>query len=344
MSAATANCAPPSKETPTMTDDTPKNIVETTLEEMRPICDFKYISRPTAKDPQQPFIIAAPEDMRLHDLTRQHREVVEALKPIQRTGKATMADLPSLIEWTNRFKGPDTVLFGQLQPKPQLLAIIDYHGEGGPIVEPVNGDPTANYGRHTALYTFPVSEEWKRWTAISGQPLTKDQFGEFIEENAKDLLDPTPALLGNRAENAEVWEQRMIEVAQQLQGRFGQYSTLVQLSRSFAVHETGHLNITTNRDTGETQVQFLDEHRDPDGQPLRLPNVFMIAVPVFEEGALYRLAVRFRYRKAGSEVKFFATLYNPDAALRDAAREALAWAHEQTAVPLLMGTPEIGAR
>ena len=327
-----------------MTQEPAKNFAETIIEETRPVCDFRYVSFPTNDDPQQPTIIAAPSDMRLHDLTEQHRKAIEVLKPMQRIGKAVVSDLPSLIEWTNRFKGDDTVLFAQIQPKPQLLSIIDYHGAGAPTIDPAAGDPTASYGRHTALYTFPVSEEWKRWTAISGQALTKDQFGEFIEENANDLLDPTPALLANRADGAEAWEQRMVEVAQKLQGRFGQYATLVQLSRSFAVHEVGHLQVTTNRDTGETQVQFLDEHRDPDGQPLRLPNLFMIAIPVFEEGALYRLAVRFRYRKAGSEVKFFATLYNPDAALRDAAREALAWAHEQTAVPLLMGTPEIGAR
>lgn len=133
----------------------------------------------------------------------------------------------------------------------------------------------------------------------------------------------------------------MIEVAGQLQGRFGQYQALVQLSRSFQVYETGHLNVTTNRDTGEAQVQFLTEHKDPDGQPLRLPNLFMIAIPVFEEGALYRLAVRFRYRKAGDSVKFFITLHNPELALRDAAREAIDQATAETDLPMMMGKPEI---
>lgn len=327
-----------------MTQDTPKNIAETIIEEMRPVCEFAFVSMPTADDPEKPVIIAAPSDMKLHDLTEQHRQVVEALKPLQRTGKAVMAELPSLIAWTNRFKGSATVLFGQVQPKPQLVSIIDYHAEGAPSVDPVMGDPTASYGRHTALYTFPVSEEWKRWNKISGDALTKDQFGEFIEENAKDMLDPTPKLLNGTTEGAESWEVNMIEVAQQLKGRFGQYSSLLQLSRSFQVHEVGHLNVTTNRDTGETHVQFLDEHRDPDGQPLRLPNLFMIAIPVFEEGPLYRLAVRFRYRKAGADLKFFATLHNPDLALRDAAREALFEAEQTTGVPLMMGVPEIGAR
>ncbi|WP_246053473.1 DUF2303 family protein [Paracoccus hibiscisoli] len=327
-----------------MSQEPCKNVAETILEHLGDFGTVQTVSTPSSDDAEVPFIVAAPKGMVLHDLTQKHQAILEQFKPLQRTGKAVLSDLPSLIEWTNRFKGDDTVLFGQLQPRPQLVSIIDYHGEGAPDLKQGQGDPSANYGRHTALYQFPVSDEWKRWTGISGKALTKDEFGEFIEENAKDLLDPTPKLLSGNIDGAEPWEQRMIEVAAQLQGRFGQYSTLVQLSRSFAVHETGHLNVTTNRDTGETQVQFLDEHRTPDGQPLRLPNLFMIAIPVFEEGALYRLAVRFRYRKAGQDVRFFATLYNPDAALRDAAREALDEAAQHTGVPLMMGIPEIGNR
>lgn len=324
--------------------EAPKNIAETIIDEMRRFGEVQVISSPSIDEPEALSIVAAPEGIRLHDLTKQVRDAAQALKPIQRTGQATLDDLQSLIDWTNRFKGAETVLFGQLQPTPRLVSVIDYHGEGAMKVSPEAGDPTANYGRHTALYTFPVSEEWKRWNAISGKPLSKDEFGEFIEENAKDFLDPTPALLGTGAGDPAAWEQRMIEVAAKIQGRFGQYSALAALSREFQVHESGHMKVTTNRDTGETQVQFLDEHQGPDGQPLRLPNLFMVAIPVFEEGALYRLAVRFRYRKAGQDVKFFATLYNPDAALRDAAREALDTAREQTGVPLMMGKPEIGAR
>lgn len=327
-----------------MTDETPKNIAETIIEEMKRHGEYEIVSRPDAAAPQAPLIISAPAGIVLHDLTRTYRDSLQQLKPIQRTGQAKLDDLSSLIDWTIRFKGPETVLFGQIIPAPKLVSVIDYHGAGEMTIAPDVGDPNANYGRHTALYTFPVSEEWKRWNGISGKALGKDEFGIFIEDNFKDFLDPTPALLGTGTGAPEPWEQRMIEIAAKLQGRFGQYSALNMLSREFKAHEVGHLQVTTNRDTGEAQVQFLTEHRDPDGQPLRLPNLFMIAIPVFDEGALYRLAVRFQYRKAGSDVKFIVTLHNPDIAMRDAAREAMATAQEQTGVPLMMGTPEIGAR
>lgn len=325
--------------------ETPKNIAETIIDEMRSHGELDIASMPTQENPLAPYIVSTPRDKVLHDLTDKIRASQQTLKPQQRTGKAQLADLDSLIGWTNRFKGPDTVIFGQIHPSPRLVTVIDYHGQGAPINSATDADPLANYGRHRAVYDFPVSEEWKRWTAIDGMSLDKDVFGEFIEAQASDFLDPTPALIGSTVNDSDIepWERRMIEVAAKIQGRFGQYSAINLLSRELKIHEVGHIEVKTNRDTGEAQVQFLTEHRSPDGTPLTLPNLFMIAIPVFEEGALYRLAVRFRYRKAGSDVKFIVSIYNPDAALRDAAREAMATAKDATGVPLMMGTPEIGA-
>lgn len=326
-----------------MTTETAKNIAETLLAELPRLGQVQTICRPMAEALEAPFIIAVPDGLHVEDLTAKHRAVLEALKPLQRTGKAVLTDLDSLIAWTNRFKGDDTALFGQIQPEPKLISVIDYHGAGAPVISPETGDPAANYGRHRAVYNFPVSEAWKRWLAIDGKALDKDVFGEFIEAQASDFLDPTPALLGKPGDQIEDWEQRMIDIAAKIQGRFGQYAAINLLSRELKIHEVGHIEVKTNRDTGEAQVQFLTEHRSPDGTPLTLPNLFMIAIPVFEEGALYRLAVRFRYRKAGQDVKFIASIYNPDAALRDAAREAMDHAQAQTDVPLMMGRPEIGA-
>jgi len=323
--------------------DTPKNIAETLLEEMPRLAEIQEISRPSAENPQSPFLVAVPDGLTVKDLTETHRAAAQALQPHQRTGKAVLADLQSLIAWTNRFKGDETVLFGQIHPEPKLTSVIDYHAEGSQVIDPIHGDPKAHYGRHRATYAFPVSDQWKRWAAIDGKSLDKDVFGEFIEANAEDFLDPTPALLGQPGEQVADWEQRMIDTAAKIQGRFGQYAAINLLSRELKIHEVGHIEVKTNRDTGEAQVQFLTEHRSPDGTPLTLPNLFMIAIPVFEEGALYRLAVRFRYRKAGSDVKFIVSIYNPDAALRDAAREAMSQAQQETDVPLLMGIPEIGA-
>lgn len=318
-----------------------KNIAESIIETMKDLGNIQIISEPeSGQELVQPTLVAVPQGLTVKDVTEHHIAALTRLKPLRRTGTAKLADLDSFIAWTNRFKGVASMIFAQIAPAPKLTAVIDYHGEGGPTMTPNTRDLLANACAHRATYDFPLSQEWKLWNAIHDKPLGKDEFGEFIEANAKDLLDPTPYLLGQGKGEPETWESRMADIAAKVQGRFGQYAVLVQLSRSFQVYETGHLQVTTNRDTGESQVQFLNEHREMDGAPLRIPNLFMIAIPVFEEGALYRIPVRFRYRKSGDSVKFIVSLYNADVAMRDAAREAIETARAATELPVLMGAPE----
>ena len=324
-------------------DEPQKNIVETVLDRVAGISTPQTMltTASEAQDTPELGIIALHQDMRPHDLTPQIDAIATKLQPWRRTGTAKMLDLASLIAWANRNKGDTSALFANTSKEPSLTCIADYLGAGAPVIDHFTRDPAASHCKHRATYTFPLSDEWKIWSSVSGKALTKAEFGEFIENNAKDLLDPTPALLGSAHGEREPWEDRMIGVAAQLQGRFGQYATLVKMAREFQVNELSNITTTLNRDTGESSVQFLNEHQQPDGQAMTIPNLFMIAIPAFDRGAAYRLAVRFRYRKAGQEVRFIMSLYNPDVALDDALEEALDQARAETDLPLFRGIPEV---
>ncbi|WP_150119996.1 DUF2303 family protein, partial [Sulfitobacter sp. HI0021] len=203
------------------------------------------------------------------------------------------------------------------------------------------GDPTASHCAHRAIYDFPLSKEWKTWTSISGEALEKDEMGEFIEANAKDVMDPTPALIAlDDKAKVEPWESRLIQTARQIDGRFGQLMQLLQMSRQFQVYETSNLTVTSNRDTGETSIQFLDEHKGKDGQPIKIPNLIIIAIPVFEGGAPYRMPVRFRYRKIGGAIRFIMSPLNPQRAFDNAFQVAVDQAKDQTDLPVFMGKSE----
>ncbi|WP_065332297.1 DUF2303 family protein [Tritonibacter mobilis] len=112
------------------------------------------------------------------------------------------------------------------------------------------------------------------------------------------------------------------------------------MSRKFQVFETSDLKVVTNRDTGEAEVKFLNEHKDENGEKLNLPNLIIIAIPVFQGGAPYRMAVRFRYRKFGASVKFILSIYNPEKVFEAAFKEAVDQATEETELPIFMGSPE----
>lgn len=290
-----------------------------------------------------PYAIAIPEKRRVEDLTPLHRAATEFLKPARRKGTARLADLASLIAWANRFKGDTSVLFAKPDMvAPTLTCIADYHAEGPVDVTTVTGDASARHCHHRAVYNFPLSEEWKAWMKVSDSPLEKDDLGEFIEAQAKDIMDPTPAVLtGNISDKNQPWENRLIETAMKIEGRYGQLAQLPAMSKQFQVYEASNLKVTTNRDTGEQEVQFLSEHKTPDGKPLNIPNLIIIAIPVFMGGAPYRMPVRFRYRKMGGQVKFILSIYNPEKAFEAAFNEAVAEAAVATELPTFMGSPEV---
>ncbi len=324
-----------------MTDPIRKNVAETTRE------IYDQIGLPTALENtgnplKDAALITVPEKRRVQDITAELRKAAEYLKPAQRKGTAQMGDLQSVIHWSNRFKGDTSALYANNdRAAPSLTCIADYHGEGP--AEPTNekGDPAARHCHHRAVYPFPLSDEWKAWNAVSGQSLDKDEMGEFIEANAKDVLDPTPAIIAmEKSDENQDFENRLIETARQIEGKFGQLHSLLAMSRQFQVYETSNLEVSSNRDTGEQSIQFLNEHRDKDGAPLKIPNLIIIAIPVFTGGAAYRMPVRFRYRKSGGSIKFILSIYNPEKAFDAAFDEALEAAKEATELPLFIGKPE----
>ncbi|MGK7653188.1 DUF2303 family protein [Roseovarius sp. B08] len=325
------------------TDDTTReNIAQTMRDTMQNLMPHEPIEEPNGNPFTTPHQVETAKDRQIHDLTEQRRNAAQFFKPARRKGTAHMSDLDSFIAWANRFKGDTSAMFAKPDMEsPALTCIADYHGEGPAEILDPEGDSTARHLHHRAIYNFPLSDEWKAWMQVSGKPLGKDELGEFIEEQAKDIQDPTPAILKGKPDaKAEAWENRMIETAMKIEGKFGQLRQLLDLTKNFQVFETSNLKASTNRDTGESEIQFLNEHRTPDGKPLKLPNLIIIAIPVFRNGALFRMPVRFRYRKSGSTVGFILTIYNPHKAFDLAFDEALDTAKEQTELPLFKGSPE----
>lgn len=322
--------------------DVIQNTAETMRKVMEEIGNHASVTLPKTLDLTKPTIISSPKHRDTKNLTGEIRAAAEYLKPSRRKGTAQLEDLQSLIDWANRFKGETSALFARADmTAPKLTCIADYHAGGAIDPVSVTGDATARHCHHKAIYSFPLSDEWKAWMKISGEALAKDEMGEFIEIHATEVMDPTPAIIsGSASDKNQGWENRLIETADKIEGRFGQLHQLLQMSRQFQVFETSDLKVSTNRDTGESQINFMNEHKDAEGAPLQIPNLIIIAIPVFRGGVPYRMAVRFRYRKSGSTVKFIMTVFNPEKYFEAAYREAVEQAQEGTELPLFYGSPE----
>lgn len=248
-------------------------------------------------------------------------------KPARRRGTAELTSLDSMITHVNRFKDDNSVLFAcDDRTKPSIKAVLNYHCAGAIDA----ADP--RFGDHVSMFRFPLSDEWKAWAATDGKPLGMAEFAAFLEDRIIDVLDLIP---GEDSLSEEL--QRFINT---VGGTIASPSKLIELSVGLKVNEASVVKEAINLASGEAQVQFVSEHRDDQGQPLKVPGLFMIGIPVFAQGPIYRIAARLRYRKTPAGLVFFYQLWRADRTFDHAFREGCERARVETDLPLLFGQPE----
>lgn len=248
--------------------------------------------------------------------------------PRFRRGTATMLSLDSLIAHVNRFKDGDSVVFANDdRTAPSLTAVIDYHHAGVP------GTMT-RFGRHRSLFSFPLSDEWRAWSEKDASPMSMADFAAFLENRIIDVLFVIPG------------EDSLPEDVQRLIDTLGGTDTvatpnkLMELARGLQVNENAVVQEAVNLATGEAIVRFQSEHTDQHGYPLKVPSLFLIAIPVFRNGPFYRIAARLRYRKAGGKILFWYELWRTDRTFDHAFSEAVERVRVETELPVLIGKPE----
>lgn len=245
--------------------------------------------------------------------------------PKSRFGTEHLTSIESLIDHANRFKDPDSVLFAvDDRAKPSITAVLDYNRIGAA------GDP--RYGIHRSLFQFPLSDEWKAWTKHDGEAFTMGEFAAFLEDRIIDVLDLIPG--------EDSLPEDMQRFVNTVGGSIASPTKLIELSVGLKVNERSAVKEAINLKSGEAQVQFVAEHVDDAGEPLRVPGLFLIGIPVFNQGPIYRLAARLRYRKTPGGLVFFYQLWRADRTFDHSFREACERVRVETDLPMLFGTPE----
>ena len=242
--------------------------------------------------------------------------------PTRRRGTASFLDLTSLIAHVSRFKDDDTVLFANDdRARPSLTAVLDYHRAGA--------DAEPRFGQHRANFTFPVSDEWKAWTTGNAKPMSMLDFAAFLEDRIIDVLDGGDDL-----------PEEMQRFVKAIGGNIASPTKLMEVAVGLKVHEKSNVGETVNLASGEGEISFVSTHTDATGKPLKVPNLFLIGIPVFKNGPAYRIAARLRYRKRDGGLTFWYELWRHEAVFDHAFGEALERVRKETGLPVLLGTPE----
>ena len=245
--------------------------------------------------------------------------------PERRRGTAVMTRLESFIEHVLRFKNAESVIFAKDdRASPGLIAVLDYHDAGA--------DGTPRFGQHRTTFNFPVSDEWKVWARHDGKKMGQVEFAQFLEEriNDVDLVESADDL------NEDI--QRFIGATGL--DKIASPSRLVELSRNLQIHEASTVKSAHNPASGEGVIRFESEHTDAAGQPVDVPGLFVICIPVFAHDGYYRIAARLRYRKGPDGISFWYDLWRADLVFDHAFDQACERVKTQTGLPLLIGAPE----
>lgn len=145
---------------------------------------------------------------------------------------------------------------------------------------------------HTCTYDCALAIEWKTWKGSDGKQMDQAAFAKFIEDNAPDCLDPTAA--------------DMIEIARTLEAKKKvNFASAVRL------------------DNGQTDLTYEEEIQGTAAKGrLQIPQVFQIAIPVFENSARYTVEARLRYRIGeGGKLSLWYDLVRPHKTLEAQVRE-----------------------
>ncbi len=250
------------------------------------------------------------------------REIFESYRvaPPRKSGTAKVHTLDSFIDLTNRHKTDHTAIFANIDwQKPSLTAVIDYH---------VKDSTDADNLKHRLSYDFPLSEEWKAWTAMNGQAMSQSDFAEFLEDHISDLAAP------DDAEELDYQQKFSFKVAFPTQ--------LVELSRGLQVNADTRIKNVVNLQSGAGQITFEEEHQtlDKKGNVIDVPGMFILSIPPFFGGETARIPVRLKYRKTGGGILWFFQLYRPEFYVTEQVRRDLTRAAADTGLPHFEGSPE----
>jgi uncharacterized protein YfdQ (DUF2303 family) len=265
-----------------------------------------------------PIAIVHGENPTLVDVSR-HFEAYRTYPGFKR-GTAKAFTLDSFIGLVDRHKTSDSVVFANSEWKnPSFTAVIDYH-------EAASGGAADN-GKHRIFYAFPLSEEWQAWNEQNGKVMEQAEFAAFLEDRIAELASPT------QAEKNDLERDFATSVATPAE--------LIQLSRGLQVNVEAVVKSATTLQTGEGQIVWEETHKDHNGQPLKVPGIFLLNIAPFFMGEPVRIPVRLRYRKSGSKIVWFYQLYRPDQHITERVRDDLLTVANETLLPTFEGTPEM---
>jgi uncharacterized protein YfdQ (DUF2303 family) len=86
-------------------------------------------------------------------------------------------------DYVNRFATPDTTIFAN-EDAGRIVAVLDYHAPDAP-----------SWATHKGTLVLQPAPEWEAWLPKNGTLLPQQNFAEWLEDHAADIVDPSAGRL-----------------------------------------------------------------------------------------------------------------------------------------------------
>lgn len=253
------------------------------------------------------FLIV-PDNYNHHEITDPFGLATDPLAFIRQG--VTLQAVDSLVDYTNRFKSEDTVLFADIANN-RIVAIIDYHAPPEVISDTIAQQAGAAHGAHRAAMVLPFSEEWGTWKAISGKLMPQKEFARFLEENAGDVSAPSGADL--------------LEICRDMQ----------------AVRQADFRRVVRTNGDDESFEYAENSEAKTKGGTVEVPTRFMLNIPVYFDSRYVEVSAFLRWKLDDGQLLLGIALHRPEHVRQAMFKEIVDDVGHRTECPVVYGAPDV---